>query len=217
MSVTAAIVQFLGPGGETPGASEAQLGVSYCLFDDGSPVTREVQVYPVAGLTYANRGTWKDLMVQAVIDSAATLGHTLMAANVNWPALEPGDYKIASLEAGWTKDITKTNIGTSQVNVYVGAGGEGQLVQFSRWRQYRLVVHLNKVGTGTVTSRLVDVTNAANVLSVDYSGAAGEATVDSGWTDLPAWATGEQIVKPMAFSSVATDDPIFRQLALYLR
>jgi hypothetical protein len=214
MSVVAAIVQFTGADSL---AAQAAIGVAYVVFDDAVPRTAQFQVEPIAGLTYANRGSWKDLLVQSVVDHAATQGFTLTAANVNWIPFEPGDSKPTYFAAGWTKDITKTNIGSAAVNVYVGAAGEGQLVTFARYNQYRLAVWGNKVGTGNLTAQLAEVATPTNVLAVTYTGAAGEFVQDSGWLNLPAWANGETNLKPMALSSVATDDPIFRQFALYLR
>lgn len=165
----------------------------------------------------ATPGTWTDSFIDALVTDAATMGYTLTRADVRWLYYEPGDYRNSVQAVNWTKDATKTNLPSTYTNIYAGNAGEGQLVNFTPYKQYRFVVHVNKVGTGTQDAALVDVTNAANLVSVSDTGAAGEHTLDSGWVNLPAWATGEQIVKPMAKSSVTTDDPVYHQFALYLR
>lgn len=56
-----------------------------------------------------------------------------------------------------------------------------------------------------------------------YAGNAGKhPRVNTGETALefaalPSWANGEMALKPTAKSTVATDDPIYRQFILYLR
>jgi hypothetical protein len=219
MGVVSAIVQFLGPGNNPITNAEAQIGVAYALFDDAAgPVTKEVLLDVVAGLTFANRGSWKDVLVNAIIADAAARGHTLGPENVNWPCFEPGGAKLPVIQASWQKDVTKTNIGTSFANLYVGANGEAQFVGFARYRQYRLAVHGNKVGTGALSHQLAEIATANVIAGADYAGAAGEFSTDTGWTNLPAWAVGDdKIVRPQALSSVSTDDPIYRQVALYLR
>lgn len=184
---------------------------------DSTALKSEARVASNVVLPTANPGLWKDIMIQAVIDDAALGGYTLTPANVRWLMLEPGDYRYPQKPATWTKDITKTNIPAAYANVYIGNAGEGQLVDFSTFKQYRLVIAVNKIGTGTHDSGLMDVTNVANVVAISDAAAAGEKTLDSGWTDLPAWASGEKILKPVARDSLATGDPVYHQFALYLR
>src|SRR3990172_6537969 len=217
MGVVSAIVQFLGPGGQQAPESEAYVGVAYVLFDDSVPVTEEVSMNVVPGLTFANRGSWKDIIVQAIIDDAATRGRVLGAANIQWPCFEPGNSKLTNHAASWHKDRTFANIGTSFVNVYIGANGEAQIVDCARYKECRIVVFGNKVGTGTLSHQLAEVGTANVLTGPDYAGAAGEFSADSGWTALPAWAVGEKIIRPQAKSTVSTDDPVYRQVLLYLR
>jgi hypothetical protein len=195
--------------------SNAVFGIFYGIVDSvaltGGPCETEVFV-PMAA-----PGTWTDLFVASVVADAAARGYTITAENVRWYPYEPGDYKYSIQAVNWTKDKTFVNVGTAYVNVYAGSAGEGQLVHFGPYKQYRLVVHANKVGTGTQDVGLMDVTNSSNVVAISDAGAAGEKTLDSGWTNLPAWMTGEQIVKPVAKSSVSADDPVYHQVALYLR
>jgi hypothetical protein len=55
------------------------------------------------------------------------------------------------------------------------------------------------------------------VVFVADAAAAGEHNLDSGWLNLPAWMSGAVIIKPVARSTVITDDPIYRGFALYTR
>jgi hypothetical protein len=162
-------------------------------------------------------GTWEGLQKDAVIASAAVNGYTLPLANIRWYPYVPGDFRPVENPFVWTKDITKTNIPATFTNVYVGIGGEAQLGDFFAMKQYRLVVFVNKVGTGTQDAGLMDTTNAANFVMLSDTAAAGEHILDSGWLDMPAWMTGEKTLKPVARSTVITDDPIYRGFALYTR
>lgn len=213
----AAIIQL--DGTETTGTN-ALLNVHFYIIDSTAQVSKKCVVTDLS-LPIDDPGTWKTSITAAVVTEAAntaTCGNfTITQTNVRYLSYEPGDYNYVHTKLTWTKDITKTNLPTTNTNVYIGNSGEGQLINFAGMSQYRFVYHVNKVGTGTQTASLVDVTNAANLIEVADADAAGEHTKDSGWTNLPAWAVGEKIVKPMARSTVATDDPIYRGFLLYVR
>ena len=163
-------------------------------------------------------GTWEESFKAAVVTDANAAGYALTLANLRWDIHEPADFRYPVQSCVWSKDITKTNLPTAYTNVYIGNGGEGQLVNFGGYKQYRFVVAVNKVGTGTQTAALVDVANAANLVELADAAAAGEHTLDSGWTNLSAWmSNGDFILKPMAKSTNSADDPIYRGFALYLR
>ena len=164
-------------------------------------------------------GTWKAVIVQCIVDTAAKLGGiTITAADVMWLVSERGDFRRPIFAADWTLAVTKTNIGSTAVNAYIGTAGLGQMVPFQSYSWYRFVTFGSQVGTGVITQSLTDTTNASNTLTTTYSGAAGEYVTDSGWIALPSWATGEELyLKPTVSSSVATDDPTFRQFLLYLK
>jgi len=193
----------------------AVFDIFYGIVDSGVPTGEPLEVR--VEVPMASPGTWTDSFIAAVVAHAATKGYTITAANVRWYPYEPGDYKYSIQAVNWTKDKTFVNLPASYTNVYAGNAGEGQLVHFGPYKQYRLVIHVNKIGLGTHDSGVMDVTNSANVIAVTDAGAAGEKTLDSGWTNLSAWMTGEQIVKPVARDSLATGDPVYRQFALYLR
>lgn len=116
------------------------------------------------------------------------------------------------------KDVTKTNIGTAYVNIAVGATGERQLVDFAGFTQFRVLIHWNLVGSGTQNVRVVDQVTQTNVLfeSTGQTGA-GEKEIDSGWTALPGWATGEKFLVVQGKSTTGADDPVHRRTTLYLK
>lgn len=116
-----------------------------------------------------------------------------------------------------TKDITKTNIGTTYVNVPVGANGERSLVDFTGCTEYRLVLHANLIGTGPFGVRLVRDSDDAILYENASIALTGERELDTGWQTLPAAASGLILVRFQAKSSVAADDPVFRRLVLGVR
>jgi len=212
MAVYAALIQT---SMVTPNGANAVFDIYYGIVDSVTPNAYPGEVRVEVPMD--SPGTWTDAFIDAVIAHAATIGYTLPKANVRWYPYEPGDYKYAVQAVNWTKDKTFVNLPAAYTNVYAGNAGEGQLVNFGPYKQYRLVIHVNKIGLGTHDSGIMDVTNSANLAVISDAGAVGEKTLDSGWTNLPAWAAGEQLIKPVARDSLATGDPVYHQFALYLR
>jgi len=116
-----------------------------------------------------------------------------------------------------TKDITKTNIGTSYVNVPVGLNGERSLVEFTGCTQYRLILHANLVGTGPFGFRLVRDGDSAVLYENANIAQTGERELDTDWQTLPAAASGLTLVRLQAKSTVAADDPVIRRCILLVR
>ena len=213
MAVYAALIQT---DMQAPQGADAVFNVFVGIVDTVAQTSVQLVANDVL-CPMASPGTWEGLMKDAVLLKAVEYGYDLTLANLRWYPYVPGDYRPVENPALWTKDITKTNIPATFTNVYLGNAGEGQLVDFFAMKQYRLVAFANKVGTGTQDAGLMDVTNTANVVFVSDTAAAGEHNLDSGWINLPAWMSGQVIVKPVARSSVITDDPIYRGFALYTR
>jgi hypothetical protein len=189
--------------------------IAYGVVDTVVP---KVDPYVVAvPVEIDSPGTWEESFKNAVVADANAKGYVLTLANLKWDIHEPADYRYPQLVAGWTKDITKTNLPATYTNIYIGSGGEGQLFDATPFKQYRFTVFVSKVGTGTQNAALVDIANAANLIELADAAAAGEHSLDSGWVNKPAWMTGEVLIKPMGKSTVTTDDPIYRGFALYLR
>jgi hypothetical protein len=115
------------------------------------------------------------------------------------------------------KDVTKTNIGTSYVNVPIGANGERTLVDFTGCTQYRAILHANLVGTGPWQVRIIRDSDSAVLYESPSITQSGERELDTDWQTLPAEASGLMYVRLQAKSSVGADDPIFRRCVMGVR
>jgi hypothetical protein len=116
-----------------------------------------------------------------------------------------------------SKDVTKTNIGTAYVNVPPGANGERSLVEFTGCTELRLVLNMNAVGTGPWQVRVVRDGDSAVLYESPNITGAGEKELDTGWLPMPAQASGLELVRFQAKSSVGADDPVFRRLVMLVR
>ena len=134
-----------------------------------------------------------------------------------WQVPPTGGGVAWRLAATWSLDVTKSNIGTSFVNCYTGYNGKQELIAFTGFTQYRVIYHVNKVGTGTQTWRLLESNGSDVIGQIDDTAGAGEHELDTGWLSLPAWATNEKKVHPQGKSTVAGDDPVFRGCHVYLK
>jgi len=132
-----------------------------------------------------------------------------------------GEGPGAALVAIWVADVTKTNIATSYVYVYSGSTYANQArlpVEFTKYTQYKVFANWNKVGTGTQSLRVVDHANNANVLhEFSDATAAGEKEHDSGWQNIPGWASGGFLLALQMKSTLSTDDPVFRRCVICLK
>ena len=115
--------------------------------------------------------------------------------------------------------ITKTNIGTSYVNICLGLNGERLPVDLTGCTQYRFILHANVVGTGQLGVRVVRDSDLTVLHESANVGAAGEREGDTDWQTLPAVFQNAGIVflRAQAKSTVGADDPVFRSLKLGLR
>lgn len=115
------------------------------------------------------------------------------------------------------KDVTKTNIGTSYVNIPVGLNGERSLVDFTGCTQYRLILHANLVGTGPFGFRLVRDSDSAVLYENANIALTGERELDTDWQNLPAAASGLILVRLQGKSVTAADDPVVRRCIVLCR
>lgn len=115
--------------------------------------------------------------------------------------------------------ITKTNIGTSYVNVCLGASGERIVVDLTGCTQFRFFLNANLVGTGQWGARCVRDGDSEVLIEQANLGAAGERELDSNWQALPAAFLGQGLtfLRVQAKSTTAGDDPIFRRCSLGVR
>jgi hypothetical protein len=113
--------------------------------------------------------------------------------------------------------VTKTNIGTSWVNVLPGANGERSLVDFTGGTEYRLVASANLVGTGPFGLRVVRDSDSVALYENAAIAVTGERELDTDWQPLPAEASGLALVRVQAKSVTAADDPVFRRVTMLVR
>jgi hypothetical protein len=115
------------------------------------------------------------------------------------------------------KDVTKTNIGTSYVNIPPGLNGERSLVDFTGCTQFRLVLNMNAVGSGAWGARVVRDSDNAVLFENDNITGAGEKELDTDWQTLPAAASGLTLVRLQGKSTTGADDPIYRRCVMLVR
>jgi hypothetical protein len=113
--------------------------------------------------------------------------------------------------------VTKTNIGTSWVNVLPGANGERSLVDFTGCTEYRLIASANLVGSGPFGLRVVRDSDSVALYENANIAQTGERELDTDWQTLPAEASGLALVRVQAKSVTATDDPVFRRVTMLVK
>lgn len=115
--------------------------------------------------------------------------------------------------------ITKPNIGTSYVNIPLGANGERIVVDLTGCTEYRLVMHANLVGSGPWGARVVRDGDTEVLFEQANLGAGGERELDTDWQTLPAAFLGQglTVFRIQAKSTTPQDDPIFRGARIGVR
>lgn len=137
--------------------------------------------------------------------------------------------RIGQLEHWVFQSITKTNVGTTYVDVY-SANFHGETVSreihCDNISEVFATATYDYVGTGTHSIRIVDASNNANILvertaiTADMNGAGINGNVPNhvDWVSLPAWCnTGFKVLEVQIKSTVATDDPVFYGYAIWVR
>lgn len=121
--------------------------------------------------------------------------------------------------ANWTVASTKTNIGTSYVDVYTDTNIQGNAIRidFTGKTQYRVDVIWNKVGAGTQALKVCNQADDTEILHEFTNLASGGN--GSGLQTIPAAFSGEagNNFKLMAKSSTGTDDPVFLGCRVFLK
>lgn len=182
---------------------------------DGVPVTLLKTVDDATPLTLAE----KIQLCQLMIRWRRTAHNWNLADLLNRAVIgdEATNVKIYTF-FGPGAAITKTNIGTTYVNICAGANGEPVVADFTGCTEYRLRLYANLVGIGQWGARVLrpgsDVLHDAPNL-----GAAGERALDTNWQPLPAAFLGQGLLELVAQgkSQTAADDPVYRFLAVGLR
>ena len=110
--------------------------------------------------------------------------------------------------------ITKTNIGTSFVDIYNDYGGRNFFVDLLRFNKIRYFVNMNINGsTGTINFRIVDNGNVNNVL-LDVVVTNGQ-NIDTITIPDPLFKNFRGRLRFQAKSTIAGDNPIFDRILIY--
>ena len=136
--------------------------------------------------------------IQAQINAKATLSN--------------GGY----LMAHWDQSSTKTNIGTSFVDVYTQTNSIGKAIKIDTtgFTTIRLMVTWNKVGSGTQSIQVIAVDDASVIVSKDI--VSGEN--DTGFVAIPAGSLNEEhSYKLQVKSTTSGDDPVFEGASIWLK
>lgn len=113
--------------------------------------------------------------------------------------------------------ITKTNIGTSYVNIPPGTNGERILVDLTGATEFRIVVSANLIGTGPFGLRAVRDGDSAVLYENASIALTGERELDSNWQPIPIAAGNLEVLRIQAKSTTASDDPVFRRATILIR
>lgn len=133
-------------------------------------------------------------------------------------SLDPAYHFVYQVVGQTFLSATKTNIGTTYIDIYTAAFDEENLmvVNCDNISQFGIVFLWDYVGVGTQDVRWVDVSNNANVLFEDTN------VVDSDPVSVfdiakPAWCTGNKTIEMQGRSSTGTDDPIAKGYKILVR
>jgi len=123
------------------------------------------------------------------------------------------------LVANWHQSSTKTNIGTSFVDVYTGANsnGKAQFIDTDVFTQVRLQIEWNKIGTGTQSCQVVDIASGTNIL-ITLTVVSGSN--DSGFVSIPSspnLLNVEKNYKIQCKSTTSADDPVFESAVIWIK
>ena len=102
--------------------------------------------------------------------------------------------------------VTLTNVGSTYDAVSVAKGLGLGLIDFTGITLIRLVLFVNKVGTGTQSWQLWNVTDSSEIGVINDTGSSGDKQLDQTFS---VALTGVKLVRIRAKSTVAADDPIF--------
>lgn len=134
--------------------------------------------------------------------------------DVSWASVSASAPRGGYLMAHWSMSQTKSNIGTSFVNVYAqtNSNGKAVFIDTDTFTSVRLHIQWNKVGAGTQTCQVL---NGATVLvSTDVVSGSN----DSGFDAIPAGLlNAENQFSLQCKSTTGTDDPIFENAAIWMK
>lgn len=173
--------------------------------------------------TYLNRALSDDENLQLLLLLARrlrTVGSVAIAnfANRVLQGDEATNVKLYTF-FGPGASITKTNIGTTYVNICPGVNGERIIVDLTGCTKFRFVMSANLVGSGQWGARCVRDGDSEVLIEQANLGAAGLRELDSDWQDLPEAFLGQGItlLRVQAKSTTASDSPMFQRCQMAVR
>lgn len=163
---------------------------------------------------------------QAVCESGNNINSLIAGTGITITDTN-GDLTIAStppedggqLIAVVYQSVTKTNIGTSFVDVYTSAFDMENLVRVdcSLFTEFRVLALWDYVGSGIQTVQWVDVNNNSNVFLQASTFSSDQDPYSTGYFTKDSWCTGNTFLEMQAKSSVAGDDPTARGYVIYAK
>jgi len=115
---------------------------------------------------------------------------------------------------------TKTNVGTSYVDVYNSAlDPEDTLINTTGNTQFRIIITVDYISAAAATESVsFNQTTVANNKLWEFNFTSDCDPCDSNWQNLPSWASPvETFVESQIKSTTAADDPVFRGFQIWLR
>ena len=103
--------------------------------------------------------------------------------------------------------LVLTNVGTSYDTIAPAKGLGIALVDFSQTNTIYFQVFVNKIGTGTQSWQLYNVTDAAEIGVINDAGTTGDKVLSA--TITTGIPSGEKLVRIRAKSTTAGDDPVY--------
>ena len=114
----------------------------------------------------------------------------------------------------WTQSQTKTNIGTSFIDVYpqTNSNGKAILIDTDAFTTMRLQIQWNKVGSGTQTCQVI--TGILVLVSTDVVSGSNDSAFDA----IPVTLlNAENPFRLQCKSTTAGDDPIFESASIWIK
>lgn len=102
--------------------------------------------------------------------------------------------------------VTLTNVGTTYDFTAASQGLGIGILDFTGFTKIRMVLKVQKVGTGVQSWQLWNETDGTQIGAIDDSGAAGVKTLDQ---TFDVNLSGEKLVRIRCKSTVAGDDPLY--------
>lgn len=155
-------------------------------------------------------------------DFKKLLAGTLTTLTSNGTRITIDVGKVGQIEAQVYQSVTKTNIGTSYVDIYTTAFDEENMayIDCNNVSEIKVDWIWDYVGTGTQQVRWVDVNNNSNVLYEANTFAVDQDAGLGGWTTKPSWCIGPISywqIEMQGKSTVAGDDPVAKGYRILTR